>query len=70
MSVLITTTFHEQFKNLNLLHGEDNRLLAVGFIMSMVIALIVVKTFLRSVTRHDFTSSALSRIGLGLLAPT
>jgi undecaprenyl-diphosphatase len=70
MSVLIATIFHERFKNLNLLHGEDNRMLAVGFIMSMVIALIVAKTFLRSATRHDFTSSALFRIGLGLLALT
>ena len=42
-------------------------MLTVGFVMSTVITLIVVKTFLRFVTRHDFTSSALSRIVLGLL---
>lgn len=42
-------------------------MLADGFVMSIVIALIVVKTFLRFVTRHDFTSFALFRTGLGLL---
>lgn len=67
MPVLIVATFYELFKNLNRLYAEGILMLAVGFVMSIVIALIVVKTLLRFVTRHDFTSFALYRIDLGLL---
>lgn len=67
MPVMFAATFYELFKNLNLLHAEDVPLFAVGFVMSFVTALIVVKAFLKYVSRHDFTAFALYRIVLGLV---
>ncbi len=67
MPVMFAATFYELLKNLDLLHPEDIPLFAVGFIMSFITALVVVKAFLKFVSRHDFTSFALYRIVFGLL---
>ena len=67
MPVMFAATFYELFKNLDLLHAADVPLFAVGFVMSFITALIVVKAFLKYVSRHDFTAFALYRIVLGLL---
>lgn len=67
MPVMFAATFYELLGNLELLHAQDIPLFAVGFIMSFVTALVVVKAFLKFVSRHDFTSFALYRIIFGLL---
>jgi len=67
MPVMFAATFYELLGNLKLLHAQDIPLFAVGFIMSFVTALVVVKAFLKFVSRHDFTSFALYRIIFGLL---
>ena len=67
MPIIFAATFYELFKNRELLHTADIPLFAVGFVMSFVTALLVVKAFLKFVSRHDFTSFALYRIVFGLL---
>lgn len=67
MPVMFAATFYELLKNLDLLHVEDVPMFAAGFAMSFVTALLVVKAFLRFVSRHNFTSFALYRIGFGAL---
>ena len=65
--VMFAATFYELLNNLDLLHAQDIPLFAVGFVMSFITALVVVKAFLKFVSRHDFTSFALYRIVFGLL---
>ena len=67
MPVMFAATFYELFKNLDLLHAGDIPVFAVGFVTAFISALIVVKAFLRFVSRHDFTSFALYRIVFGLI---
>jgi len=67
MPVMFAATFYELLGNLKLLHAQDIPLFAVGFVMSFVTALVVVKAFLKFVSRHDFTSFALYRIVFGVL---
>jgi len=67
MPVMFAATFYELLNNLDLLHAQDIPLFAVGFVMSFITALVVVKAFLKFVSRHDFTSFALYRIVFGLL---
>ena len=67
MPVMFAATFYELFKNLNLLHTGDIPIFAVGFVTAFISALIVVKAFLRFVSRHNFTSFALYRIVFGAI---
>jgi len=67
MPVMFAATFYELFKNLNLLHAGDIPIFAVGFVTAFISALIVVKAFLRFVSRHNFTSFALYRIVFGAI---
>jgi len=67
MPVMFAATFYELFKNLDLLHAGDIPVFAVGFVTAFISALIVVKAFLRFVSRHDFTSFALYRIVFGAI---
>jgi undecaprenyl-diphosphatase len=67
MPIMFAATFYELLKNHELLYLADVPLFAVGFIMSFVTALVVVKAFLKFVSRHDFTSFAIYRIVFGVL---
>jgi len=67
MPIMFAATFYELLKNHELLYVTDIPLFTVGFVMSFVTALVVVKAFLKFVSRHDFTSFALYRIVFGLL---
>jgi undecaprenyl-diphosphatase len=67
MPVMLAATFYALFKNINSLNAEDVFVFAVGFVMSFLTALIVVKAFLKYVAGHNFTLFALYRIGFGLL---
>ncbi len=67
MPIMFAATFYELLKNYQLLHAADIPLFAVGFVTSFVTALVVVKAFLKFVSRHDFTAFAVYRIVFGLI---
>jgi len=62
MPVMFAAFFYELLKNLHLLHADDVPIFTVGFVMAFISALLVVKAFLRFVSRHNFTSFAIYRI--------
>lgn len=65
MPVMVAATLYELYKDLDALQEGDLRVLAIGFVMSFITALIVVKLFLRYVSRHDFSVFAWYRIVVG-----
>jgi len=65
--MMVAATGYELFNNLHILQASDFELLAVGFVMSFISAVIVVKMFLRYVSRHDFSVFAWYRIVFGLI---
>jgi len=67
MPTMFAATLYDLFKNLHLLHAEDALTFGAGFVMAFLTALVVVKTFLAYVARHNFTPFAWYRIGFGLL---
>ncbi len=67
MPVMVAATGYELFNNLHALQPGDLEVLAVGFVMSFISAMIVVKMFLRYVSRHDFSVFAWYRIVFGLI---
>lgn len=67
MPVMVAATGYEMLKNLHAMHGGDLEILAVGFVVSFISALVVVKMFLRYVARHNFGAFAWYRILFGAL---
>jgi undecaprenyl-diphosphatase len=65
--VLAAASGYDLLRNLNLLVSSDIPVFAVGFVVSFLSALVVVKATLRFLTAHTFTAFAWYRIGLGLL---
>lgn len=65
--VMFAATFYALFKNINSFNAENFLVLIVGFVMSFLTALVVVKAFLKYVAGHNFTLFAIYRIGFGLL---
>ena len=65
--VLIVACAYDLFKNINLLSKSDVPYLAVGFIVSFVVALVTVKALLSFVQKNKFTIFAYYRILIGLL---
>lgn len=66
--VMLAATTFELVGNFHGMNAKELLALAVGFVMSFLTATVVVKLFLRYVSRHDFTVFAWYRIGFGLLA--
>lgn len=56
---------YDLYKNFDILGGEDAKLIAVGFAMSLVSGVIVVRALLDFVSRHGFTPFAWWRIVVG-----
>lgn len=67
MPVMVAATGYELFKNLHVLKTGDLEVLAVGFVVSFISAVVVVKMFLHYVARHDFGVFAWYRIIFGLI---
>lgn len=67
MPVMLAATVFELYGNLDGMRADDFWALAVGFVMSFITAVIVVKLFLRYVSNHSFAVFAWYRIGFGLL---
>ena len=55
------------FKNIDILRGEDIALIAIGFAVSFVVAVFVVRGLLDFVSRHGFAPFAYWRIAVGTL---
>jgi undecaprenyl-diphosphatase len=49
------------------LSGHELAVLAIGFIVSFVVALAVIAVFMRYITKHDFKPFAYYRIALGII---
>ena len=66
--VMIATTFYDVYKNYEeILQGGNFLNLAVGFIVSFFIALIVIKIFLRFLEKFTFVAFGIYRILFGIL---
>ena len=65
--VMLAATTYDLLKSWPVLSAADIPMFAVGFIVSFVSAVIVVKAFLSYVSRHSFAVFAWYRIALGLL---
>lgn len=64
---MFAATGYDLLKNRNSLSVSDIPLFAIGFVTAFISALIIVKAFLRYVSRHDFSGFAYYRIIFGLL---
>ena len=64
---MLAATSYDLFKNIRYLAMADFYIFAVGFLIAFISALLVIKAFLRFITRSDFTLFAYYRIVFGLL---
>jgi undecaprenyl-diphosphatase len=64
--VMLAATMYDLLKSWSVLSATDIPMFAVGFIVSFLSAVIVVKAFLAYVSRHSFAVFAWYRIVLGL----
>jgi undecaprenyl-diphosphatase len=64
---LLAATGYELVRNRDLLATGDLRLIAVGFVVAFISALLVVRWLLRYVAHHDFVPFAWYRIAFGLV---
>ncbi len=58
-------TAYDLYKNRDTLTSDGAAVIAVGFVVSFVVALIVVKWLLRYISAHDFSAFAIYRIVIG-----
>jgi undecaprenyl-diphosphatase len=65
--VMVVATGYDLFKSRDTLTAADAPVFAVGFIVSFLSAIVVVKAFLGFVSRHSFRSFAWYRIVFGAL---
>lgn len=68
LPTLTGATVLQLYKHRDAVTGGDVELIAIGFVVSFVVALAVVKAFLAVVTRHGFAPFAWYRIAAGALA--
>ena len=59
-------TAFDLYKNRDTLTSDGLAVIAVGFVMSFIVALIVVKWLLRYISAHDFSAFAVYRIVVGI----
>jgi undecaprenyl-diphosphatase len=65
MPTMFAATLYDLSKSMHALHAEDIAVFGVGFVLSFVTALLVVKTFLIYVSRHTFRPFAWYRMVFG-----
>ncbi len=68
MPTMIGASVYDLYKNWSLLDGHDSGVIALGFVSAFVSALLVVRPFVRFISRHGFGVFAWYRIVLGALA--
>lgn len=67
MPTMIAATAYDLYKNHAALSSDDWGLIAVGFVMAFISALLVVRAFVAFISNHGFVPFAWYRIGLGLV---
>lgn len=65
--VLGAATLYDLYKSRALLAHQDLMMFAVGTVTAFVVALVVIRAFLKYVSGHDFRAFAWYRIGFGLV---
>jgi undecaprenyl-diphosphatase len=65
--IMVSASGYTLVKNLELLHASDALVLAVGFLVSFVVAIIVIQRLLRFVAHNTFAVFAYYRLALGAL---
>ncbi|MBN9085432.1 MAG: undecaprenyl-diphosphate phosphatase [Reyranella sp.] len=65
---MLGATVYDLYKNWKTLDWQGGGLIAIGFVVAFLSALVVVKPFLRFVSRHGFGVFAWYRIAVGALA--
>ena len=64
---MFAATGYSLLKDSGAMNGEEFKILAVGFIVSLLVALAVIRWFLKFVQTHTFVPFAWYRMGFGLL---
>ena len=65
--IMFAATFYSLFKSLDVLSAADAPVFAVGFVVSFISALVIVKQFIRFVSTNTFRPFAYYRIVFGVL---
>jgi undecaprenyl-diphosphatase len=63
--VMFAATFLDVFKHRHELAAADLPVFGVGFVVSFIVALVVIRALLKFVSNHDFTGFAWYRLGFG-----
>ena len=64
---MLAATVYDIYKNYHQLDSQDAGLILIGFVVSFVSALFVVKHLIGFISRHGFAPFAYYRIALGVL---
>ncbi|WP_289296862.1 undecaprenyl-diphosphate phosphatase [uncultured Reyranella sp.] len=70
MPTMLGATVYDLYKNWSSLSWEHSGIIALGFVAAFVSAMLVVRAFVRFISRHGFTVFAWYRIAVGALALT
>ena len=68
MPTMLGATVYDLYKNWSSLSWEHGGVIALGFVAAFVSAMLVVRAFVRFISRHGFTGFAWYRIAVGTLA--
>jgi undecaprenyl-diphosphatase len=68
MPTMLGATVYDLYKNWSSLSWEHGGVIALGFVAAFVSAMLVVRAFVRFISRHGFTVFAWYRIAVGALA--
>ena len=68
MPTMLGATVYDLYKNWSLLDWSHGGIIALGFVVAFVTALLVVSAFVRFISRHGFAVFAWYRIAVGALA--
>lgn len=63
--VMIAATIYDLYKHRDVLSSDMTQIIAIGFIVSFITALVVVKWLIRYVRSHNFTGFGVYRIAFG-----
>jgi len=70
MPTMLGATVYDLYKNWSSLSWEHGGIIALGFVAAFLSAMLVVRAFVRFISRHGFTVFAWYRIAVGALALT
>jgi undecaprenyl-diphosphatase len=64
---LTAAALYDLYKHREMLNAEMAGIIAVGFVMSFICALLAVRGLMKYISRHDFTAFAWYRIAFGVI---